>query len=276
VPEKDYQNERKLYQTTSYLAHSPLQNCHGCDHSSDHDHCDAIDLSCMVGLVMLSRWIDQMQQRWRYRHYPQSLDIDQVSYRLAAEDSARYVVQHMKTVPNYQWDLDLHRAVSDQRLPGHVCEFGVATGRTIRHFSRCMPGQIIHGFDSFDGLPESWSWLWPQGSFRQAQPPVPDTVRLHVGLFDQTLPLWLSTHPGAIALMHIDCDLYSATRTVLGLCADRLVPGTIIVFDEYLNHVGWQLDEFRAWQEFCDQHQRRYHYVGRVGCHQQVAVQIDA
>jgi hypothetical protein len=57
---------------------------------------------------------------------------------------------------------------------------------------------------------------------------------------------------------------------VLELLDDRIVAGTIIVFDEYLNHLGWEDDEFLAWQ----QAGRKYEYIGRVGHYQQVAVRV--
>lgn len=223
--------------------------------------------------------IDKIQQRWRYRKYPQSKNVDEILYQLAAEQSGQYVIDHMKTTPNYDYDLDLHRATIKRLDPvllsqGYVLEFGVATGRTIRHIARLLPDQQIWGFDSFQGLPENWSWLFPRGSFKGNQPRVPGNVHLVEGMFDQTLPGWCSNLKGPVALLHIDCDLYTSTRTVLDILADRIVPGTIIVFDEYLNFPGWQQDEFRAWQEFVVQHQLRYRYIGRVGSHQQVAVQV--
>ena len=53
---------------------------------------------------------------------------------------------------------------------------------------------------------------------------------------------------------------------------DRIVSGTIIVFDEYWNYPGWEQHEFRAWQEQA----RPYRYVGYVrgGNYQPVAVQV--
>jgi hypothetical protein len=52
------------------------------------------------------------------------------------------------------------------------------------------------------------------------------------------------------------------------------VSGTVIVFDEYINYPGWQLDEFRAWQEYVKKHNIRYEYIGRVSRHQKVAVRV--
>lgn len=222
----------------------------------------------------IAKLLDKIQQRWRYRHLPQSLNIDDVAYRLAAEDSARYVIANMKSVPNYDWDLDLHKAIAGQLQPGHVLEFGVASGRTVRHLAGCLPRRTIHGFDSFEGLPETWSWLFPAGSFAQSKPRVPGNVKLHCGWFDATVPVWTRDNPGPIALLHIDCDLYSSTQFVLDQLHSQIVPGTYIIFDEYLNHLGWQDDEFRAWHEYVAKHNVKYQYVGRVGCHQQVAIRV--
>lgn len=222
---------------------------------------------------------DKLYQYWRHRHLPQSQNVDKIMYQIAAEESARYVIEHMKTTPNYDYDLDLHQVICQQLDPvllskGYILEFGVATGRTIKHLSRLLAPYQIWGFDSFEGLPENWSWLFPQGSFKNAKPQVPQNVHLVEGMFDQTLPSWCSNLKGPVALLHIDCDLYSSTKTVLDTLADRLVPGTIIIFDEYLNFPGWQLDEFKAWQEHVKKHNIQYEYIGRVGSHQQVALRI--
>jgi hypothetical protein len=61
--------------------------------------------------------------------------------------------------------------------------------------------------------------------------------------------------------MNIDCDLYSSTRSVLGLLADRIVTGTVIAFDEYLLHQQWREDEFRAFQETVAGRSWRYEYL---------------
>ena len=77
-----------------------------------------------------------------------------------------------------------------------------------------------------------------------------------------------------VALLHVDCDLYSSTVTILDNLHKQIVPGTVIVFDEYINYPGWQLDEFKAWQEYVKKHNIRYEYIGRVSKHQKVAVRV--
>jgi hypothetical protein len=181
----------------------------------------------------------------------------------------------MRQVADYVTDLALHRAVCEDLAPGSILEFGVATGRTLRHFARCRPDRSVHGFDSWQGLPETWTWLFEQGSFQQSQPRFREpNIQVHPGWFADTLPGWLDQHGDRLALVHIDCDLYSSTRTVLDLLRPRLQAGTRIIFDEYCNYPGWQQDEFRAWQEVVAQHGIRYRYRGRVTRHQQVAVEI--
>lgn len=60
------------------------------------------------------------------------------------------------------------------------------------------------------------------------------------GWFDETLPLFLEEHPGPVAFLHIDADLYSSARTVLELVGPRLHTGSVIVFDEFFNYQGWE------------------------------------
>ncbi len=88
------------------------------------------------------------------------------------------------------------------------------------------------------------------------------------------LPEFLDRHPGVVAFAHIDCDLYSATSTVLSSLRDRIAPGSVLVFDEYFNYPGWEMHEFRAWREFASVQEVSYEYIGLVPSHQQVAVRI--
>jgi hypothetical protein len=77
-----------------------------------------------------------------------------------------------------------------------------------------------------------------------------------------------------LQLLHVDCDLYSSAVTILTTLKNNIVPGTVIIFDEYINYPGWELDEFRAWQEHVAKHEIKYEYIGRVSRHQKVAVRV--
>jgi len=74
--------------------------------------------------------------------------------------------------------------------------------------------------------------------------------------------------------VHVDCDLYSAARTVLSLLAERIVPGTVIVFDEYFNFPNWEQHEYKAFREFAAEHAVTYRYLAFA--RQQVAVRIES
>lgn len=160
---------------------------------------------------------------------------------------------------------------------GHYMEFGVFTGGTIRFMAARVNAKTIHGFDSFEGLPEAW------GGFNLGTrafdlhgrlPKVPANVKLHRGFYDASLPAWLAANPGPCAFMHIDCDLYSSTRTIFTLFADRIVPGTVILFDEYFNYPNWERHEYKAFQEFVAERNLSYTYLAFA--RQQVAVRIDS
>lgn len=241
------------------------------------------------------RLIDRIVEWWRYPQpsrlqkqllgqYTDVIDTDFTAVRLASEESARYVQEHMRAVPNFDTDYDLHQWVAETQLDselvqtGLVLEFGVATGRTLNHFARCLPEKTVHGFDSFEGLPEDWTSRMPKGFFaRKELPRVRKNCRLHVGWFDNTLPTFIEhsdSGKNPIALLHVDCDLYSSTVTILENLKTQLVKGTVIVFDEYMNYPGWQQDEFRAWQEFVANNNITYEYIGRVSRHQKVAVRV--
>lgn len=126
---------------------------------------------------------------------------------------------------------------------GSAVEFGVASGRTLSLIAAKMP---VVGFDSFEGLPEDWRAGFSKGRFACPVPDVPG-AEIIVGLFDQTLPNW--TQPDDLALVHIDCDLYSSTVTVLSHV--ELKPGMIVVFDEYHGYPGAPQHEEKAWLEHC-------------------------
>jgi Macrocin-O-methyltransferase (TylF) len=160
-------------------------------------------------------------------------------------------------------------------VDGHYLEFGVFTGGTIRFIARRVDQHIIHGFDSFQGLPEAWSGF----NLRRRTfdlggrlPRVPKNVRLHPGYFDETLPVWLRDNPGQVAFIHLDCDLYNSTKTALELIASRVIGGTVVLFDEYFNYANWEKHQFKAFQEFVQTHDVRYEYLGFA--RQQVAVRI--
>ncbi|WP_237739921.1 class I SAM-dependent methyltransferase [Rheinheimera nanhaiensis] len=132
-------------------------------------------------------------------------------------------------------------------------EFGVCYGRSINILAKGCE-KIVHGFDSFQGLPEDWKPGEPKGSYSThgRLPKVAENVRLHQGWFEQSLPAFLVDHPEPVSLVHIDCDLYSSTVTVLSLLAERIVPGSVLIFDDFWAYEGFEHHEFKAFNEFAN------------------------
>jgi hypothetical protein len=101
---------------------------------------------------------------------------------------------------------------------GLALEFGVGDGASLRCIARY--NMMVVGYDSFQGLPEDWRPGFEEGAFA-CEPPtdLPKNVQLVTGLFEDTLPQFDIEDLGApVNLLHIDCDLYSSTKTVLDRC----------------------------------------------------------
>lgn len=159
---------------------------------------------------------------------------------------------------------------------GLVLEFGVRFGNTIRQIAELVGArQKVHGFDSFEGLPEAWH-REGKGSYstRGEIPAVPSNVKLHAGWFEDTLPRFLEQHAGPVRMINIDCDIYSSTKTVLDLLAPRMVVGSVMVFDEYIWNERWREDEFKAFQEAVVHYGWQYEYLCFSPFTKQVCVRI--
>ncbi len=209
--------------------------------------------------------------------HPKTIDYEMVAHLMAATSSADYMINHMMGARNL-----VHRsalldyALGECAIEGLVLEFGVYRGTSLRGIAE-RAGQEVHGFDSFEGLPQDWTYFQKQGRFSlRGEAPAIDLpgVRIHKGWFDQTLPQFLGDHPGPARFIHVDCDIYSSARTVLQLLTPRIVSGSVILFDEYLNYPAWQQHEFRAFQEFIAQTGKGYRYIGFASSDCAVAVKI--
>jgi len=145
------------------------------------------------------------------------------------------------------------RLVADN--DGDVVECGVGWGRSLLDWALLVRleerRRHIWGFDSFEGFPEPspedkgvrsvqrGEWRTDLASvMKMLEGSGLDTefvryrVTLVKGFFADTLPRY--NGPG-IAVLHIDADLYHSYLGVLRYLYDRVVPGGVIVFDEYLN-----------------------------------------
>jgi hypothetical protein len=196
------------------------------------------------------------EEMWQRRS-----DLSVVMQDVALRDSARFVIDHIplhlgKT--HYELRRDAVLAAPD----GLFMEFGVWKGAWLSQMAavRDVP---FYGFDSFEGLPEPWS-VYQAGEFDLGgdKPPMPENVSLVKGWFDESLPTFLREHDEPVAFVHIDCDLYTSTKTVLDLLAPRFVPGSRLVLDDFMYMPGWQREEHRAFFEFLVEHGWEFEYTG--------------
>jgi hypothetical protein len=193
----------------------------------------------------------------------------------AAQRSAAFVRDHMKAArPFPSPHSTLEHGLSLAPEGGLALEFGVYSGTTLKIIAQARGGESVYGFDSFEGLPEVWRSGYPAGTFDMDSLPDVPGAELVVGWFDDVLPGFLEAHPGPVDLLHVDCDLYSSTKTVLELVGPRLRPGSIVVFDEYFNYSGWQEHEHRAWLEHVEATGLKFEYLAYTVDHEQVVVKV--
>jgi hypothetical protein len=225
-------------------------------------------------------------KRWLYKIVEATFQLFDIGYvhpvrersLRSLQRSVDYIEVHMPNAMGFQSQRDLMEfSIHEVKIDGCFTEFGVFKGGTMRFMAKRLPHKTFHGFDSFEGLPEAW------GGFNLGKnafsvngklPKTPNNVVLHKGYFENSLPFWRTQYADKIAFMHIDCDLYSSTKTLFELLADRLQIGTVILFDEYFNYVNWENHEFKAWKEFVETQQIQYEYLGYA--RQQVCVRITS
>ena len=81
------------------------------------------------------------------------------------------------------------------------------------------------------------------------------------GWFNDTLPGFLSDFkPKSRLIIHNDSDLYSSTLFCLSELNKIILPGTILVFDEFYS----ALHEFRALNDYLSAYRRSCHPIGLV------------
>ena len=196
--------------------------------------------------------------------------------RRALSKTVDYIQENMQETSSVdsKWkvhDLAFKRAL----LEGVILEFGVYKGETINYIA-AKTSATVFGFDSFEGLPEFWRDGFSRGEFAINNiPPVRENVSLIKGWFDETLSVFVSKHEfDTVSYLHIDCDLYSSTKTILSSLKAKIKSGTVIVFDEYFNYPGWENHEYKAFKEFIIDSNYKYDYITYNNKHEQVAIII--
>lgn len=174
------------------------------------------------------------------------------------------------------------------RPEGLLLEFGVFKGKTLNQICQYWPDRTVFGFDSFVGLPEHWFIDGEAGLSIRANKfdltnsdPIdyPTNSILVRGWYEDSIDPWLERNAGDIALLHIDCDLYSSTKTVLTKLNSRIVPGTVIAFDEFYPWANsnpyseWPNHEYKALKEWTEQFDREFEVLMH-NSYQQTSIRV--
>lgn len=182
--------------------------------------------------------------------------------------------------------LNTHLSYAFSMAPpiGFVAEFGVWHGQSIQLLANLA--ETVFGFDSFLGLPESWEDINrtnPGGYVKAGQfnrdeipPAAPENVQMIVGWFEDTLPAFAEEVGMPARFLHIDCDLYSSTMTVLTELAEHIVPGTVILFDEFWDYSAWRKHEWLAFMECAERFGWTWTLTSWMDPGYQASVRIDS
>lgn len=107
--------------------------------------------------------------------------------------------------------------------------------------------KVVSGFDSscFEEILTDAISIFDRDRFIPYKP----RVILVKGNIEETVPRFVEEHPGLrISLLHFDCDMYEPTRIALEQFWHLVVPGGVVLFDEY-GIRPWE-GESRAVDEF--------------------------
>lgn len=128
-------------------------------------------------------------------------------------------------------------------VEGAIVEFGTFRGHTaiqiVEARDRLNDAGPVYLFDSFAGFPPSEDpsdTFWKPGDLKSDYDEVSrrfsrcKDVKLIKGFFSDTLPGFPDI---AVKFAHVDADMYTSTRDVNQWLLDRVVPGGIVIYDDY-------------------------------------------
>ncbi len=134
-------------------------------------------------------------------------------------------------------------ALATQSLPGSVAELGVYKGGTAKIFGELLKhsGKKIYLFDSFSGMPwtekdkEKHEVVFEDVTLEKVQEYLKDypAMQFRPGFFPDTAK---GLEDEKFSLAYLDADLYESTKNGLEFFYPRMVPGGIILLDDYGSH----------------------------------------
>lgn len=169
------------------------------------------------------------------------------------------------------------RYVNKYRIPGDIVECGVWRGGSMHAVARTLlaaddTSRDLYLFDTFEGMPPPsdkdvrhdgisaqelldtqprTSKMWAIASLEDVQgefakvPYPPERVHFIPGMVEETAP---AKAPEQISILRLDTDWYESTRHELETLYPRLVPGGVLIIDDY----GWYEGSRQAVEEFIE------------------------
>jgi O-methyltransferase len=170
------------------------------------------------------------------------------------------------------------RHVVKRKIPGDIVECGVWRGGSMQATARTLiesgdTSRHLYLFDTFEGMPppteedrrhdgqsaaellaanDRSSGVWAVASLEDVQDgmshvPYPDDqVHYVAGLVEDTVP---DKAPEQISVLRLDTDWYASTKHELDTLYSRLVPGGVLLIDDY----GWWQGSRKAVDEFLEE-----------------------
>jgi len=134
----------------------------------------------------------------------------------------------------------LNLLLRTRTLDGVVVELGVFQGGALKTMAELVPDKTFYGFDTFEGQPAaSWRAIdfhqpgeFGDTSFEAVRAVMPSNVELVQGYF----PVSAGGFEHPICFAHVDMDLEKSTEDAIEWLRPRMVPGGIMVFDDW----GWK------------------------------------
>jgi len=196
---------------------------------------------------------------------------------IANEESAKWIMENNLDglfFTNYEEYFDfvcskvknLVASLSNNQLQNcTILEFGVWKGFSITKLSNQFPSLQLVGFDSFEGLSEDWKGTdHTAGHFdlKGMLPKVPTNVALVKGHIPESFETHQRYYPNQkYLLVNIDTDTKSPAKEILTRIREHLIPGSVVMFDEFHGYYGWKMGEWAAFQEFLSETPISFNYL---------------
>lgn len=151
----------------------------------------------------------------------------------------------------------VHEALLASPPEGDAVECGVFRGGIVVMMAKVMISQAVTpgcgfrqvvAYDSFQGLPDDRSSFetehYRPGHMVHSETAFRNTLREHgvdgavdvvAGWFSDTMKF---AYNRPVNFVHVDCDMYNSARSCIDHLYDPLLPGGIMVFDDYFDQGG--------------------------------------